>query len=101
MTFLFTQSHMYVSQSVRTEVCVEHQIHVTAVAQDMRVIIVRQVCSNLGIRNRQISLVSHFFLAACVIECQNGGVCSAPNTCNCSGTGYEGDHCETGMFLSM
>ena len=40
---------MYVSQSVGMEVCVVHQIHVTAVVQDMRVIVVRQVCSILEI----------------------------------------------------
>jgi hypothetical protein len=31
----------------------------------------------------------------CHPDCQNEGVCSAPNTCDCSGTGHMGDRCET------
>ena len=40
--------------------------------------------------------------AVCSPTCQNGGLCSAPNTCNCTGTGYMGDQCEilTCMLLT-
>ena len=41
------------------------------------------------------------YSAVCDSDCQNGGVCSAPNTCNCSGTGYEGNYCETGELLFL
>ncbi len=34
-------------------------------------------------------------IPACDPACQNGGVCVAPNVCDCSGTGYEGDYCQT------
>ena len=36
----------------------------------------------------------------CVPECQNGGDCSQPNTCDCSGTEYMGDLCQTRMLLT-
>ena len=34
----------------------------------------------------------------CNPECDNGGICSAPNTCDCEGTGYSDDLCQTGEF---
>ena len=33
----------------------------------------------------------------CKPECQNGGTCTGPNTCDCSGTGYIGQMCQTGI----
>ena len=46
----------------------------------------------------------HFFLIVSVIicdpECQNGGTCSAPNTCVCS-PGYIGDGCQTGELQHL
>ena len=36
-----------------------------------------------------------------ISECLNGGVDSAPDTCDCSGTGYEGDQCQIGVFLKL
>ena len=41
------------------------------------------------------------YSAVCDSVCQNGGVCSGPNTCNCSGTGYEGNLCQTGEFHNL
>ena len=42
-------------------------------------------------------------IAVCSNPCQNSGTCSAPNTCNCVGTGYTGATCtvpgERGKFL--
>ena len=40
------------------------------------------------------SMHLHCFLAECLHECLNGGICSAPNVCNCSGTGYMDDRCQ-------
>lgn len=34
-----------------------------------------------------------FLAAICNSPCQHGGKCVAPNTCDCSGTGYTGDTC--------
>ena len=36
--------------------------------------------------------------AICILDCLNGGFCSAPNTCNCRGTGYTGSQCQTGKY---
>ena len=36
-----------------------------------------------------------FFSAGCnVVGCQNGGVCTEANICDCSGTGFMGDLCQ-------
>ena len=35
--------------------------------------------------------------AVCSPICQNGGVCTGPNTCDCSATGYTGDQCQERM----
>jgi hypothetical protein len=32
-------------------------------------------------------------LAICSIPCQHGGVCSLPDTCDCTGTGFTGEIC--------
>ena len=29
----------------------------------------------------------------CTTPCENGGICSAPDTCDCAGTGYTGATC--------
>ena len=44
-------------------------------------------------------IVTFFFfsLAICNPECQNGGVCSQPDVCDCP-AGYSGDRCETRML---
>ena len=39
-------------------------------------------------------IVNLFSLANCDPECENGGVCSGPNVCDCP-TGYSGDQCQT------
>ena len=44
---------------------------------------------------------SLFSLAECAPDCQNGGICTQPNICNCSGTEYEGDLCQTGVFHNL
>ena len=36
------------------------------------------------------------FLAICDFDCENGGTCTAPNTCECV-DGYSGEQCEIGM----
>lgn len=28
------------------------------------------------------------------MPCQHGGVCAAPNSCDCTGTGYSGSQCQ-------
>lgn len=38
------------------------------------------------------------FLALCASICENGGTCTAPNTCECV-DGYSGNHCQAGMVL--
>ena len=37
----------------------------------------------------------------CVPQCQNGGVCSQPNICDCVDTGYTGDHCQMCTLLYL
>ena len=39
----------------------------------------------------------NIFLALCSPGCENGGTCTAPDTCDCV-TGYSGDRCQNGMF---
>ena len=36
-------------------------------------------------------------LDICDPACENGGTCTAPDTCECL-AGYSGDRCENGMF---
>ena len=36
--------------------------------------------------------------AECVLDCQNGGVCTEPDVCNCS-SGWHGDRCQIGIIL--
>ena len=36
--------------------------------------------------------------AECVPDCQNGGVCTEPDVCNCS-SGWHGDRCQIGIIL--
>ena len=45
-------------------------------------------------------IISFLSSAVCSQTCQNEGICSAPNTCDCSGTGYMGDQCEIRMLLT-
>ena len=42
--------------------------------------------------------VLFFVLAICDPVCENGGICTAPDTCVCL-AGYSGDQCENGMFF--
>ena len=49
-------------------------------------------------RLRTHTFAFHSQSIVCDPECQNGGVCSQPNICDCSGTGYEGQLCEIGVF---
>ena len=35
-----------------------------------------------------------FALVGCDPDCLNGGTCRSQNTCDCSGTGYSGNHCQ-------
>ena len=39
----------------------------------------------------------YILLALCSPGCENGGTCTAPDTCNCV-DGYSGDRCQNGMF---
>ena len=41
------------------------------------------------------------YTAMCVPECQNGGVCSQPNVCDCVDTGYTGDICQMCTLLYL
>ena len=48
-----------------------------------------QTCNNIG----QCSCYAGFSNPTCeglCFYCQNGGICSVPNTCDCSSTGYWG-----------
>ena len=40
---------------------------------------------------------AHINLAICDPACENGGTCTAPNTCDCP-EGYSGNQCQIGMF---
>ena len=78
---------------------VQHQIHVI-VLLDIQALNVKHVCNNFCTRNRCIHVCLFFFLyvlAICSLACQNGGTCSAPDTCDCI-LGYNGTVCETRMF---
>ena len=55
----------------------------------------------LLILNDRFMRLNHYYLAKCVPECQNGGVCSQPNICDCNGTGYMGDLCQLRMLLKL
>ena len=37
------------------------------------------------------------FSAICTLACQNGGTCSAPDTCICA-SGWTGQSCEEGIY---
>ena len=39
-------------------------------------------------------------LAVCDTSCENGGTCTAPDTCECL-DGYSGDQCENGMIYLL
>ena len=41
-----------------------------------------------------MSFLHLFSLASCNPECENGGVCSGPNICDCP-PGYRGNRCQT------
>ena len=82
------------TQIVRMEVHVVHQTLVS-VQQDILVTTVKQVNSDFIVE--LFIIFSFSCLAVCDTDCENGGTCSAPNTCICA-TGYTGDHCQTGAF---
>ena len=42
-------------------------------------------------------ILHYTLLAICDPVCQNGGTCTAPDTCECL-NGYTGEHCEIGKF---
>ena len=50
------------------------------------------LCSIYHVRSVNVSFL--FSVAICNPGCQNGGVCSGPNICDCL-TGYHGDRCQT------
>src|SRR4051794_38171016 len=39
-----------------------------------------------------------FVSAICSSTCSNGGICSAPDVCDCTGTGYDGVTCDEGTY---
>ena len=41
----------------------------------------------------------YIFSAICTLGCLNGGICVAPDTCDCTSIGYMGDQCETGLKI--
>ena len=40
--------------------------------------------------------MSLLFIAQCPQGCYNDGYCEAPDTCNCTGTGWNGTYCTEG-----
>ena len=42
-------------------------------------------------------ILQYILLALCSPGCENGGTCTAPDTCDCV-TGYSGDRCQNGTF---
>ena len=40
------------------------------------------------------------YLVQCDPACENGGTCTAPNTCDCP-EGYSGNQCQIGMFTML
>ena len=46
-----------------------------------------------------VSIIYMYIVAQCDPECQNGGVCSQPNVCDCDGTGFTGQLCEEGKQI--
>ena len=67
-------------------------VHRLTLVQD-----VQYVSSNGHFQHR---IVIVFYLAVCVSACQNGGTCSAPNTCTCPAT-YTGATCTTRMCIHV
>ena len=37
-------------------------------------------------------------IAQCSGGCLNGGYCEAPDTCNCTDTGWDGPRCAQGLY---
>ena len=82
------------------EVFVVHHTHVTVVAQDSPELNVKQVYQfNSFVSQWEVIRVTSILcsLAVCIPDCLNGGFCSSPKMCNCSGTGYNGSQCQTRM----
>ena len=44
--------------------------------------------------NNCVGIRNYIDTAICVPACQNGGICTHPNTCQCSGE-YTGSTCQT------
>ena len=55
------------------------------------------VCSR-GLIFANIKIPTYILLAICSPGCENGGTCTAPDTCDCV-AGYSGDQCQNGMQI--
>ena len=81
------------------EVFAVNQIFVTVLTRGILVTSVKCVRYFILLDLQRWHIYVIFFLAQCIPDCQNEGVCSQPNTCDCTGTGYEGNRCEICMLL--
>ena len=57
--------------------------------------IVRTLCSGGHKSTVIFSFIAYLSAAVCTSSCQNGGTCTAPDTCTCD-VGWMGAQCETG-----
>ena len=60
---------------------------------------VKMVCSRGVATSRYPCILHYTLLAICDPACENGGTCTAPNTCDCP-EGYAGNQCQRGMFIN-
>ena len=73
-----------------------NKIHVS-VWMDILESNVKQVGLRSFPRNMSMHHLLSTLLAICDPVCENGGTCTAPDTCECTDE-YSGEHCQRGMF---
>ena len=84
--------------TVEMEELVLHQIP-ASVQMDILESNVKLVCfrDSLHHQHKYTCILHYTVLAICDPVCENGGTCTAPNTCECV-DGYSGEQCEIGKF---
>ena len=94
---MYTTLQPYVPLAVKMEELALHQTLVT-VWLDILETDVKIVCWQFNFEPSTCSCILHYtILAICSLGCENGGTCTAPDTCDCV-AGYTGDRCESRML---